>query len=206
DVPPLWEDYRREPRSVDDRGALIFAGLDYGLAARGEPGHGAPAVASAPAGAAVALVQVFRELGHLAADLDPLGGSPREHPLLRPEERGVREPDLDRVVDWAPFAPGTTGPLRDLVAALRATYCGTLAVEYSSLADKTRRDWLCERWERRRPALDAGDRRQILERLVAAEAVAQFLQVRYPGQNRFSLAGGAAAVALAGATLAGGGG
>ena len=192
----LWEDYRRDPRSVDERWALIFAGLAYGLAARGEPGHDAPRAASGPPGAAVALVQAFRELGHLAADLDPLGGSPREHPLLGLEERGVREQDLDRVVDWAPFAPGTTGPLRDLVAALRATYCATLAVEYSSLADKTRRDWLCERWERRRPALDADDRRQILERLVAAEAFEQFLQVRYPGQKRFSLEGGDALIPL----------
>jgi 2-oxoglutarate dehydrogenase E1 component len=96
----LWEDYRRDPRSVDERWALIFAGLEYGLAARGEALQ-APATAPAPAGAVVALVQAFRDFGHLAADLDPLGHSPREHPLLRPEERGLGEADLDRVVDGA---------------------------------------------------------------------------------------------------------
>jgi len=51
------------------------------------------------------------------------------------------------VVDWAPFKGGGRGPLRELIAALRETYCGTLGVEYLSVADKARREWLQERME-----------------------------------------------------------
>jgi 2-oxoglutarate dehydrogenase E1 component len=186
-IDALYREYLRDPRAVDERWALVFGGFDLalrdGVRAGGSIGE---------------LVHNYRELGHLVADLDPLGGSPREHPLLRLSELGFGERDLERVVDWAPFKGGTRGPLRELIAALRETYCGTLGVEYLSVADKARREWLQERIEprRNRPELSGDDRRAILERLVTAETFEQFLQARYPGQKRFSLEGGDALVPL----------
>jgi len=186
-VDALYREYLRDPSTVDERWALVFAGFDLALRDGARPG-----------GSIDELVHTYRELGHLVADLDPLGGSPREHPLLRLSELGFTERDLDRVVDWAPFKGGTRGPLRELIAALRETYGGTLGVEYLSVADKARREWLQERLEPRRnhPELSADDRRAILERLVTAELFEQFLQARYPGQKRFSLEGGEALITL----------
>src|SRR5512145_687654 len=86
-VESMYEAYRRDPASVDERWALLFAGYEWAREGAG------PAV----------------------ADLDPLGGSPRAHPLLRLEELGLREQDLDRVVDWAPLHGGGRGPLRGLL-------------------------------------------------------------------------------------------
>jgi len=147
-VDALYREYLRDPASVDERWALVFAGFD--LALRDGSRHG---------GSIDELVHSYRELGHLVADLDPLGGSAREHPLLRLAELGFTERDLERIVDWAPFKGGTRGPLRELIAALRETYCGTLGVEYLSVADKVRREWLQERVEPRRnhPDLSADD-------------------------------------------------
>ncbi|HEX3178507.1 MAG TPA: 2-oxoglutarate dehydrogenase E1 component [Methylomirabilota bacterium] len=186
-VEQLYRDYRRDPSAVDERWAMVFAG--YELAQRAGTAAG-PDIAH--------LVHSYRELGHLVADLDPLGGSAREHPLLRLSELGFSERDLDRVVDWAPFKGGRRGPLRELVAALAATYAGPLGVEYLSVADKTRRAWLQERMEpsRNRPELTPEQRRGILERLVAAEMFEQFLQRRFTGQKRYSLEGGEALVPL----------
>src|SRR5437899_387716 len=186
-VDALYREYLRDPTAVDERWALVFAGFDLALRDGARAG-----------GSVAELVHAYRELGHLVADLDPLGGSPREHPLLRLSELGFTERDLDRVVDWAPFKGGARGPLRELIAALRETYCGTLGVEYLSVADKGRRDWLQERMEPRRnhPDLSADERRAMLDRLVTAEMFEQFLQARYPGQKRFSLEGGEALVPL----------
>jgi len=186
-VDALYREYLRDPTAVDERWALVFAGFDLALRDGARAG-----------GSVAELVHAYRELGHLVADLDPLGGSSREHPLLRLSELGFTERDLDRVVDWAPFKGGARGPLRELIAALRETYCGTLGVEYLSVADKGRRDWLQERMEPRRnhPDLSADERRAMLERLVIAEMFEQFLQARYPGQKRFSLEGGEALVPL----------
>jgi 2-oxoglutarate dehydrogenase E1 component len=185
-VEALYQEYLRDPRSVDERWAMVFAGYDLARQA----GQAGPEIAD--------LVHSYRELGHLVADLDPLGGSPREHPLLRLSEMGFSERDLDRVVDWAPFKGGRRGPLRELVTALSETYAGSLGVEYLAVADKTRREWLQERVEgrRNRPELTAEERRGILERLVAAEMFEQFLQMRFTGHKRYSLEGGEALVPL----------
>jgi 2-oxoglutarate dehydrogenase E1 component len=185
-IEALYRDYLRDPASVDERWAMVFAGYDLARAGGG-------------AGSDIAdLVHSYRELGHLVADLDPLGGSPREHPLLRLSELGFSERDLDRVVDWAPFKGGSRGTMRDLVTALSQTYAGRLGVEYLSVADKTRRAWLQERMEasRNQPELTPEQRRGILERLVAAEMFEQFLQTRFTGQRRYSLEGGEALIPL----------
>src|SRR5918996_5144035 len=187
-VESLYQEYRRDPASVDERWALLFAGYEWAQ----DGGDGAP-----PAIAEV--VHSYRELGHLVGDLDPLGGSPRTHPLLRLEEFGFREQDLDQiVVDWTPLHGGGRGPLRGLLEALTETYTGTLCVEYLDVCDKTRRVWLQERMEprRNRPDLSAADRRALLERLLDAEVFEQFLHARYAGQTRFSLEGGEALVPL----------
>ena len=135
-VEALYRDYLRDPASVDERWAMVFAGYDL-------------ARSGAKAGPEIAdLVHSYRELGHLVADLDPLGGSPREHPLLRLSELGFSDHDLDRLVDWAPFKGGSRGAMRELVAALSETYAGRLGVEYLSVADKTRRACCRSAWSR----------------------------------------------------------
>ena len=188
-VESLYRDWQRDPASVDERWALFFAGYDLARGGTGAPSRG-PEIAE--------LVHAYRELGHLVADLDPLGHSPRNHPLLQLEELGFDARDLDRVVDWEPFRGGARGSLRELIAALAETYCRTLGVEYLAIADKERRAWLQERIESRRnhPDLTPDARRALLERLVAAESFEQFLQTKYPAQTRFSLEGGEALIPL----------
>jgi 2-oxoglutarate dehydrogenase E1 component len=208
-VESLYRDYRRDHGSVDERWALVFAG--YELAIEGRRATAAvddalpegasswrPEGASSGSPAVSDLVHCYREFGHLTADLDPLGRSPRAHPLLSPDELGFTEQALDRVVDWLPFRGGERGSLRDLLAALTDTYCRTLGVEYMGIPDKERRAWLQARMEPRRnhPDLEPADRHAIFEQLVAAEMFEQFLQARYPGQKRFSLEGGEALIPL----------
>src|SRR5437870_3008916 len=96
-VDALYRQYRQDPGSVDERWALIFAGYDFAIAARsgGEGGSADSALLD--------LVHSYRELGHLVADLDPLGQSPRVHPLLRLEEFGFGEGDLERRVRATSF-------------------------------------------------------------------------------------------------------
>jgi 2-oxoglutarate dehydrogenase E1 component len=191
-VESLYAEYRRDPKSVDERWALIFAGYEF---ARATAGAGSGPHARLPI---ADLVHSYRELGHVIADLDPLGHSPRAHALLSLEEFGFTQEDLDKVVTWEQFRGGERGTLRELVTALEQTYCGTLGVEYLAISDKARRDWLQERMEprRNRAELTADDRLAILDRLIAAETFEQFLHSRHAGQKRFSLEGGEALIPL----------
>ncbi len=191
----IEEQYRRfrhDPASVPEDWALFFAGFDLAQ----EPGWASRE--GGPAGGVFGLVVAYREFGHLVAQLDPLGEGPREHPLLELASFGLGEADLDRPVDPEPFRGAFQGTLRELIDALRATYCGALAVEYMDIPDKTRREWLQERMEttRARPTLGAEDRVRILRGLLTADAFEQFLHTRYVGQKRFSLEGGATLIPM----------
>jgi len=159
-VDALYREYRRDPRAVDERWAFVFSAYELGLA------HGAGGATGPEVGN---LVHSYRDLGHLIADLDPLGSSPRQHPLLRLEEFGIREADL-RVDECEGFRGWGRVTLRELLAALRDTYC--------------------------HPALSPAQRRRILERLIAAEGFEQFLHAKYVAATRFSLKGGEALMPL----------
>jgi 2-oxoglutarate dehydrogenase E1 component len=144
------------------------------------------------------LVLAYREFGHLVARLDPLGNNLEDHPLLDPATYGLSASDLDRPVSAEPFHGEFSGTLRELIQVLRETYCGTLAVEYMDISDKRRRDWLQERIEtgHNRAELTPEQRRRMMQELLAADALEQFLHVKYVGQKRFSLEGGATLIPM----------
>ena len=93
----------------------------------------------------------FRELGHCIAKLDPLGHDRPSHPLLDLSESGLSEADLDRKIATGNFLGPPAGTLRELLAQLRTTYCGTLGVEYMDITNREQRTWLQDRME---PALN----------------------------------------------------
>jgi 2-oxoglutarate dehydrogenase E1 component len=187
----LYQQYKRAPHEVDERWALFFAGYDFSGGQRSS-------AESTPVIGVMDLIHSHRELGHLVADLDPLGSSKREHPLLRLEEFDISEEQLDLVVRQHSFRGLEECTIRELVGALQETYSGTFAVEYLDIPEKAQRDWLQERMEpsRNKPQLTKEYRRAILEQLIAAHEFEQFLHKKYVGQKRFSLEGGEALIPL----------
>jgi 2-oxoglutarate dehydrogenase E1 component len=144
------------------------------------------------------LVHSYRELGHLVAHLNPLEDRPADHPLLEPSEFGIRPSDMDRVVECSNFRGCTTATVRELLGGLRATYCGTIGIEYMHIQDPEQRAWLQERMEpnSNRANLSQQEQVALLGRLIVAEGFEQFLQVRYPTQKRFSLEGAEAVIPI----------
>ncbi|MEO8136385.1 MAG: 2-oxoglutarate dehydrogenase E1 component [Betaproteobacteria bacterium] len=144
--------------------------------------------------ARVALMALrYRVVGNRAADVDPLGRAEKPYlPELDPASYGFTDADMD--VEYS--SDLTTGPqrqkLRDIVSALRDTYCGTMGVEYMHITDTEKRVWLQTRLEsiRSRPSYDAAMKKHILERLTAAETLEKYLHTKYVGQKRFSGEGG----------------
>ncbi|MGH7898291.1 MAG: 2-oxoglutarate dehydrogenase E1 subunit family protein, partial [Candidatus Binatia bacterium] len=202
-VESLYRQYKSDPASVDERWALVFAGYEFASA------NGKAEAAAEPALRVADLVDSYRNYGHLIADLDPLGHSPRAHGMLELEQFGFTDDDLDRIVSSGSFRGVPAAPkLRELLDALRETHCGTIAVEYLDIRDKEQRDWLQERMEatRNRPELASEDRVRILGQVIAAETFEQFLQARYVGQKRFSLEGGEALIPLLDTLIEGAGG
>ncbi|MGB1007222.1 MAG: 2-oxoglutarate dehydrogenase E1 component, partial [Thalassobaculaceae bacterium] len=74
---------------------------------------------------------------------------------------------------------------------LRATYCGTIGVEFMHIQDPAQKSWIQRRIEEIRNQTDFTERGKmtILERLTEAENFEKFLGVKYVGTKRFGLDG-----------------
>jgi len=199
-IDQLYEQYRRDPDSLDGEWIAFFKGFEFGFQRSGEE-RGDEDVAGVVQGGqgggtggdrgVYGLVQAYRQLGHFIAHLNPLGQASESHPLLELSEFGLGKDDLDKVVGTGGFLGETDGTLRDLLAKLKATYCRTLGVEYISIADKGQRDWLQARIEPtlNRTECSEDESWRILTRLIEVEEFENFLHTRYIGQKRFSLEG-----------------
>ena len=140
------------------------------------------------------LIAAYRSRGHRRARLDPLGVWRRaDAPELDLDYHGLSPADLDTVYQTgsAHFFDQGTACLRDILDALELTYCTSIGVEYMHIADAAEQLWVCRRVEaaRTNPALDAQEKRVVLERLTAAEGLEKYLHAQYPGTKRFSLEG-----------------
>ena len=137
------------------------------------------------------LIYRYRDLGHILTCLDPLARCPATHSLLDLSGFGLSEQDLDRLF----YAPATLFqqqvPLRQIISALRETYCHSIGVEYMHLQDPLERAWLQERMEpsRNRPQFSGDEKLEILNKLCQATLFEHLLHTRYVGQKRFSLEG-----------------
>ena len=146
-----------------------------------------------------ALVNAYRVRGHLEAQLDPLDHLPKEpHPDLDPKTWGFSEADLGRVMPSGGLFGVTDAPLRDLIARLRATYCGPIGVEMMHITDVGKRTWLQQRMEPtlNAPPIDKETQLYILDRVAAAEIFENFVHTKYVGTKRFSLEGGESLIPL----------
>ncbi len=149
--------------------------------------------------ATLQLINAHRFMGHRIADLDPLKRQERPMiPELEPSTYGFTEADLNRTFNVGSFqgVGKQTATLREILDALRRTYCQNIGVEYMYLTSTAEKRWLQARLEpiRSTPRFDADQKKRILERLTAAETLERYLHTRYVGQKRFSLEGGESAI------------
>ena len=145
------------------------------------------------------LIAAYRNVGNRWANIDPLKRIERQDiPELDPAFYGFTDGDMDIVFNTSnTFFGRSEMSLRDLLQALRETYCGTIGAEYMFIADQKIKKWWQEKLEsiRSKPLFDTDKKRHILDRVTAAEGLERYLQAKYVGQKRFSLEGGESFIA-----------
>lgn len=138
------------------------------------------------------LIQNYRKIGVMYADLDPLLRAPRIRPKaldldycgLRNELENEFYPDFN-------FS-GSKLKLKDIVAKFEAVYCNKISFEFIHITELTEFNWLTEYVENKYTTytLSSNEKLQILEKLTEAEGLERYLHTKYVGQKRFSLEGG----------------
>ena len=145
------------------------------------------------------LIAAYRNVGQRWADLDPLKRTERPNiPDLDPAFYGFSDADQETVFDTSnTFFGKNNMSLRELLNALRETYCGTLGAEYMYTTEQAEKRWWQQKLEsiRSKPNFTADKKKQILDRLTAAEGLERYLHTKYVGQKRFSLEGGESFIA-----------
>jgi 2-oxoglutarate dehydrogenase E1 component len=149
--------------------------------------------------ASTQLIAAYRFLGTQWANLDPLQRQERPTiPELEPPFYGFGDADLDTVFNISNtyFGPESAS-LRDLLQALRDTYCRSIGAEFQYITDPTQKRWMQERLESTRATgtFTVEEKQHILDRITAAEGLERYLHTKYVGQKRFSLEGGESFIA-----------
>jgi len=200
-VPEVWRQYFQTLGDVD--GEVVHSAIRDDLLRQAKGGRRSGvirrkgvAVASGEKQAAVArLIQVYSLRGHQIADIDPLGLMKRPVPgVLKLDYLGLSDADMETEF----YAGGLAGSgdkrmkLKDILATLKAIYCGKIGVEFAHISRARERLWLKARFERGASSstLSDDERRAILKQLTNAEGIERYLHTRYVGQKRFSLEGG----------------
>lgn len=139
------------------------------------------------------LINAYRVHGHHEANLDPLGAVQRN----KVEELDYKTHHLtaaDLPIEFRVNSPLFKSPtsLRNIIQALKDTYCGSVAVEYMHITAMDQVRWIQERLESAKGDYGYTDeqKKTILNELTEAEGLERYLGSRYVGQKRFSLEGG----------------
>ena len=146
---------------------------------------------------AIMMIRAFRMRGHLHANLDPLGLEPqKDHEELHPATYGFVEADYDRKIFIDHVLGLEYATVREMLAILRRTYCGTIGFEFLHISDPAEKAWIQERIEgpHKEIQFTREGKRAILSKLVEAEGFENFFDIKYPGGKRFGLDGGEAMI------------
>ncbi len=192
-----YKRWKADPTSVSRDWRFFFEGFELAASGAPEAVGGFDEEQLLRQSRVESLIYRYRDLGHLLACLDPLAACPTEHPLLALDAFKLTPQDLDREFFTRRFATDGYAPLKEIVRALKETYCRSIGVEFMHLQDPDERRWLLNRMEpmRNQPELDPAARNRILISLVKAALFEQFLNKKYIGVTRFSLEGGDALIA-----------
>jgi 2-oxoglutarate dehydrogenase E1 component len=223
-VEEMYENYLANPGSVPDTWREYFDALQHVPAADGSNAKDVPhqpvvnafaeraklggtkvVVANRDADmgrkrtAVQQLIAAYRNVGSRWADLDPLKRTEREQiPELEPSFYGFKDADQETVFDTNnTFFGKDKMSLRELINALRETYCQSIGAEYMYISDQVKKRWWQQKLEsiRSKPNFTADQKKHILDRVTAAEGLERFLHTKYVGQKRFSLEGGESFIA-----------
>ena len=138
------------------------------------------------------LIKAYRDYGHTAADLDPLGIAEKViHSDLHKTEGLFNSDELSSRVNCDfPIGSNAEYEVNNLIDELKETYCKNIGIEFQHISNKRERSWIIEKFENSDHKISNKERKkEILKRLISARGLAQFLSSKYPGMKRFGIDG-----------------
>ena len=201
-IESLYQDFRKDPNTVDPDWVKFFEGFDFAVS-----NVNGKAVSTPVAGGSTSLpvsddqlakelgvyrlIQAYRKKGHLIAKTNPIRERKDRKANLDLASFGLGDADLKTEF----FAGSTIGAgkttLEKIVAYLNQIYAGSVGLQYTYINARDKAKWLEKEFEAimTQPLL-LEQRRRILQKLNQGVIFEKFLHTKYIGQKRFGLEGG----------------
>ncbi|MEZ2442192.1 2-oxoglutarate dehydrogenase E1 component [Chitinophaga sp. RCC_12] len=202
-IESLYQDFRKDPNSVDPDWVKFFEGFDFAVSnVNGKAATSAP-VAGGSTSLPVSddqlakelgvyrLIQAYRKKGHLIAKTNPIRERKDRKANLDLASFGLGDADLK-----TEFYAGTTigvgkTTLEKIVAYLQQIYAGSVGLQYTYINDRDKAKWMEKEFESiMLQPLSLEQRKRILQKLNQGVIFEKFLHTKYIGQKRFGLEGG----------------
>ncbi|MFL1011063.1 2-oxoglutarate dehydrogenase E1 component [Flavisericum labens] len=194
----LYEQYLKNPDSVEPSWRAFFQGYDFGSENYGLDGEIVDGVSAQMPEylqkefQVIKLIDGYRMRGHLFTKTNPVRDRRTYSPTLDIENFGLSENDLDTVFNAGEILGIGAQTLRQIIVHLERIYCSSIGVEYMYLRNPEVISWWQENLNLNdnQPNFSVEKKKYILSKLNQAVTFENFLQTKYVGQKRFSLEGG----------------
>lgn len=204
----LYREFVKSPESVDPELRKFFEGFDFAVNAGATNGHPATGIVT-PAAVVITdssqlskefavynLILAYRKKGHLITKTNPIRERKDRGARLELKYFGLSENDLNEEFESGKFIGLGRSSLQKILNHLAKCYTEHVGVEYNSLIDQERIDWLEKEVETTiHKPFSLQQRQRILEKLNQGVIFEKFLHTKFVGQKRFSLEGGETTIA-----------
>ena len=208
-VENLYQDFIKDPESVDPEFRKFFEGFDFAIASdkpatngSGAAAKEAPQVTTESGIDPIAIgwkrelgvyrmILGYRNKGHLIAKTNPIKKRKDRGANLDLSFFGLGEADLDKTFYAGSLIGLGTTSLKNIIAHLKKCYAHHVGIEFKYISKQEKIDWLTNEMEKNfHEKLSLDKRKRILEKLNQGVMFEKFLHTKYVGQKRFSLEGG----------------
>jgi len=202
----LYNDFLKDPEAVDPDIRKFFEGYDFAASSLSAAKPAVNGQANGQAAVSVLqldkefavyqLIQAYRKKGHLVAKTNPIRERKDRHANLDLNYFGLSDTDLDTTFEAGKFTSLGKTTLRQIIAHLQECYTNHVGVEYGSLREGKKLEWLQNSMEKDflKP-VSLEQKKRILQKLNEGVMFEKFLHTKYVGQKRFSLEGGETTIA-----------
>jgi 2-oxoglutarate dehydrogenase E1 component len=188
----LYQNYKKEPGSVDPSWQKFFEGYDFSVQRYGENGHGSDDPKTIKETQVRNLMFAYRSFGHLVAKTNPVRERRNHNVQFDHKSVGLSDADLDTEFDVAAEIGMQRTTLRKIIEKLKTVYHGPIGFEYNFIRNDEIRQWFFQKCEQEyyNYSPNGDEKKRILGKLNEAVVFENFLHTKFLGQKRFSLEGG----------------
>ncbi len=205
-VESLYNDFLKDPASVDGEWKKFFEGFDFAISKANGNGVMASSVGTDKTPVSneqlskelgvFRLIRAYRKRGHLVATTNPIRPRIDRKPQLDLSYFGLSDADLETEYQIGSYLGMGNAKLKDILARLKKIYAGNVGIEYTYINDQSTCEWVENEFEKMMNTdLPLDKKKRILEKLNEGVMFEEFLHKKYIGQKRFSLEGGESTIA-----------